>query len=250
MEQTVTIPHNWQVPASISARIAEVPGTQRCLEADGHLVLILHKLPTPASTKRHLRLFWRSPDGTWLSDHLGAGINALQQHVTEFNDRVLKLEDKESRATSAEEYLQIRREVSPIYRAARNMAVTISRGYEMFLDDRGLLACRNLAATVERTAELLKEDASYSIQHFMAKQAESQALAVRRLNLIAAIFFPILVFAAIFGMNLEQPGAVGGQKRSFGCARRTSTLNQPVTPATATSTILSARRSMLAGTSP
>ena len=49
MEQKITIPHSWQVPASISARIAEVPGTQRCLEADGHLVLILHKLPTPAA---------------------------------------------------------------------------------------------------------------------------------------------------------------------------------------------------------
>ena len=37
----------------------------------------------------------------------------------------------------------------------------------------------------------------------MAKQAESQALASHRLNVIAAIFFPILAFAAIFGMNLD-----------------------------------------------
>ena len=49
MERKMTIPHNWQIPHSISALVAEVPGTQRCLEADGHLVLILHKLPTPAS---------------------------------------------------------------------------------------------------------------------------------------------------------------------------------------------------------
>ena len=62
---------------------------------------------------------------------------------------------------------------------------------------------RNLASTVERTAELLKEDATYSLEYFMAKQAESQALAGHRLNLIAAIFFPILAFASIFGMNLE-----------------------------------------------
>ncbi len=113
MEQKITIPHTWQIPASISARISEIPGTQRCLEADGHLILILHKLPTTASAKRDLRLFWRSPDGTWASTG-GAGINALRQHVTEFNDRVLKLEEEEGRATSAEEYFQIRREVTPM----------------------------------------------------------------------------------------------------------------------------------------
>ena len=203
MEQKITIPHKWQVPASITARIAEVPGTQRCLEADGHLILILHKLPTQTGAQGYRRLFWRSPDGTWASDDLGAGINALQRHVTEFNDRLLKLEAKENRATTAEEHFHIRHEVTPIYRAAKNMSATISRGYEMFLDDRGLLACRNLASTVERTGELLKEDATYGLEYFMAKQAESQALAGHRLNLIAAIFFPILAFASIFGMNLE-----------------------------------------------
>ena len=62
--------------------------------------------------------------------------------------------------------------------------------------------CRNLAATVERTAELVKEDTTYGFEHFMAEQAESQALAAHRLNLVAAIFFPILAFASIFGMNL------------------------------------------------
>jgi len=203
MEQKVTIPHDWQIPTSISSRIAEIPGTQRCLEANGHLILILHKMPTPDDFKRDERLFWRSPDGTWVSDNLGAGINALHRHVIEFNDRVLKLEEMEIRATSAEEYFKIRHEVTPIYRAARNMSATISRGYDMFQDDRGLLACRNLAATVERTAELLKEDANFSLEYFMAKQAELQSLAVHRLNLIASVFFPILAVASIFGMNLE-----------------------------------------------
>ena len=203
MEQKITIPHNWQVPVSISARIAEVPGTQRCLEADGHLVLILHKLPTPVSANRELKMFWRSPDGAWASNELGAGINALQRHVTEFNDRLVKLEEAEARATSADEYFQIRHELAPVFRTAHNMSATISRGYELFLDDRGLLACRNLAATVERTSDLLKEDATYGLEYLMAKQAEAQSLASHRLNLVAAIFFPILAFSSIFGMNLE-----------------------------------------------
>ena len=203
MEQRITIPDDWHVPASIRARVADVPGTQRCLEADGHLILILHKLPAAVGAERFLRLFWRSPDSTWASDDLGVGINALQRHVTEYNDRVLTLEKEEDGATSAEEYFQIRGEVAPVYRAAKNMSAAISRGYELFGDDRGLLACRNLAATVERTAELLKEESTYGIEYFTAKHAESQALAAHRLNLIAAIFFPILAVASVFGMNLD-----------------------------------------------
>jgi len=203
MEQKITIPENWDIPVAISDRVSDVLGTQRCLEAEGHLVLILHKLPDTDSTRRNLRLFWRSPDGTWTSNGMGTGIKALQEHVAEFNTRVVQLEKEEDRAVSAKDFFQIRREISPIYRTTRHMSVTIERASELCADDRGLLICRNLASTVVRTAELLKEDATHSLEYFMAKQAESQALASHRLNLIAAIFFPILAFAAIFGMNLE-----------------------------------------------
>ncbi len=203
MERKVVVPHNWQVPDQIRHGIAEVAGTQRVLEADGHLVLILHKLPSVHSAKRELRMFWRSPDGKWASDDLGAGIDALQRHVIEFNSRVLQLEDMENNATSADDYFHIRTEVAPIHRAAQNMSAAISRAYEACPDDRGLLICRNLAASVERTSELVKDDATYGLEYTMAKQGELQALASHRLNLIAAVFFPILAFAAIFGMNLD-----------------------------------------------
>lgn len=203
MEKKITIPKDWEIPAAISVRVAEVPGTQRCLEAEGHMILILHKLPSTDSARRDLSLFWRKPEGTWKSDGFGHGLMALRQHVIEFNEKVMKLEVEENEAVSAEDYFQIRREISPIYRAAQHMLVTISRAYDLFPEDRDLLICRNLASTAVRTAELLKEDATHGLEYFMAKQAESQALASHRLNLIAAIFFPILAFASIFGMNLS-----------------------------------------------
>ncbi len=203
MGRKITIPNDWQIPASISSRIAEIPGAQRALEADGHLLLILHKLPTVASAERELRMFWRSPDGIWASDELDVGVGALQQHLAEFNACVSELEEMENRASSADDYFRIRRQITPIHRAAHNMSAAISRAYDMFPDDRALLACRNLAATVERMSELLKEEATYGLEYSMAKQAELQALASHRLNIIAAIFFPILAFASIFGMNLE-----------------------------------------------
>jgi Mg2+ and Co2+ transporter CorA len=182
--------------------MAEVPGAQRVLEGDGHLLLILHKLPTSSRRIRELRLFWRNSAGEWSASELGKGIKALQQHVAEFNEHLLKLEDAERAAASAEEYYQIQRAISPIHRTGKHMAATLARAHELVPEDQGLLACRNLAATVERASELLKEDATHGLQYAMAKHAESQALAGHRLNLVAAIFFPIMAFAAIFGMNI------------------------------------------------
>ena len=98
MQRIITIPDDWQIPASIRARVAEIPGAQRAIEADDHLVPILHKLPTTGSTEREIRMFWRTPDGTWSSDELEASIDALQQHVAEFNACVLKLEETENNA--------------------------------------------------------------------------------------------------------------------------------------------------------
>ncbi|MDP6447268.1 MAG: CorA family divalent cation transporter [Pirellulaceae bacterium] len=203
MVQQIRIPHNWNVPDSIRQRVADIAGAQRALEADGHLLLILHKLPDAESAQRDLRMFWRSAEGEWASNDFGPGVKSLQRHIGEYNDRVNALEDDEHRADSADEYFQIRREITPIHRAAKNMSESLSLAYQMFSDDRGLLGCRNFAAGVERTAELLKDDATYGLEFSMAKQAEAQALAGHRQNLITSIFFPILTFAAIFGMNLD-----------------------------------------------
>jgi hypothetical protein len=203
MEQRIRIPHNWSIPPSISRHVAEVPGAQRALEGDGHLLLILHRLPSGNSVARELAMFWRSDAGEWNSMGHGAGIASLRRHVAEYGERLSILEKAENSATCANDYFQIRREVTPIYRAARNMATALSRAYEMAPGDRELLACRNLALTVERSSELLKDDTTYGIEFHMAKQAEMQALASHRLNLIASVFFPILAFSSIFGMNLD-----------------------------------------------
>lgn len=202
-EQRIVVPHNWELPESMRQSIAEVPGTQRAIEAEGHLILILHKLPIAGSSQRELGMFWRSSDGTWKSNELGGGIQALQRHVNEYGNRALELEDMENKAVAADDFFYVRNEIAPVHRAAKNMFAAISRAYEILPTDKGLLICRNLAASVERTTELLKDDVTYGIEYAMAKQAEAQSLASHRLNLIAAVFFPILSFAAIFGMNLD-----------------------------------------------
>jgi Mg2+ and Co2+ transporter CorA len=60
-----------------------------------------------------------------------------------------------------------------------------------------------------RNLELLSEDVRNAIQHRSARDAEAQAQLSRqalqashRLNILAALFFPLTAVASLFGMNL------------------------------------------------
>jgi len=77
------------------------------------LILILHKLPIAGSSQRELGMFWRSSDGTWKSNELGGGIQALQQHVNEYGNRALELEDMENKAVAADDFFYVRNEINP-----------------------------------------------------------------------------------------------------------------------------------------
>ena len=83
------------------------------------------------------------------------------------------------------------------------MHEALQTGREAVADDRALISCRNQAGTIERGADLVYEDAQHGLQYAIAKQAEQQAKASHRLNVLAAFFLPIATFAAVFGMNIH-----------------------------------------------
>ena len=77
---------------------------------------------------------------------------------------------------------------------------------------------RDQAYELSRNFELLVGDAKLAMDHHIAKSAEAQAVkaeelaeAQHKLNVLAAVTFPLLVIAALLGMNLvhgmegEQP---------------------------------------------
>jgi hypothetical protein len=84
----VSIPHDWHVPGTFLKRLGDSVGRQRAMQAEGHLLLILHEPPVPGVAERKGRLFWRDPKGSWRSKPLGDGPQALKRHVNEFGDRV------------------------------------------------------------------------------------------------------------------------------------------------------------------
>lgn len=203
MARKVAIPSNWDIPPVLQRQVSEVAGSQRTLVASGQLLILLHELPTVVSADRNVRMFWRAPDGTWKSDSMGAGINALRTHLGEYAKCVHQLEQQVACAKSSDDYFTLRREASPVRRAAHNQHAALQQACEACPDDHELVSCRNWAGTIERALELVYEEGQHGLEYAMATQTEAQTQASYRLNVLAAIFLPIATAGAVFGMNLN-----------------------------------------------
>lgn len=203
-------PTGWTLPEAIRRRLGTSPGRQRAMAAEGHLLLILHAPPEPDQTQRAARLFWRLPDGQWKSSDLGTGTAALAEHLQQYRKRVERHEEHEDSARVARDYFGLLRDVVPLHRTVRNLHSALQQARELVPDDRDLIAFRDEANDLERALELLHSDLQNGLSFTVAFQAEQQAaqghamaVSAHRLNLLAALFFPIGALAAVFGMNLS-----------------------------------------------
>ena len=202
------VPETWKVPQVFRSRLRESVGRQRAMSADGHLLLILHAPPKADEPLRAARLFWRAPDGTWQST-IGPGMASLQRHLAEYRQAIDKLDVAEDLADRANEFLRILEEIAPLRRAARHLYDTLQQAREMVSNDSDLILCRDQAYSLNRQAELVQSDTQSGLDCTVARRAEEQAessqrlaLSSHRLNVLAAIFFPIVTISSIFGMNL------------------------------------------------
>ena len=221
---TLPLPSEWSLPTSFRSRLGDGPGRQRAMTAEGHLLLILHKPPTPADSDRQGRAFWRDEQGTWRSNSLGDGFQALRRHLAEFADRAEELEKQLQDADTAEEYYALLRAISPLHRTVRNLYATLQQAREMASEDRDLINARDQAGAVERAVELLHGDAKNGLDFTIAHQAEQQArqaydmaVSAHRLNLLAAAFFPIATLGTVFSMNLSHGLEEWSQPVYFWC---------------------------------
>jgi hypothetical protein len=216
------IPPAWNVPEVFKARLGDDVGRQRTMTAEGHLLLVLHEPPEPGVTERRGRLFWREPDGSWKSNSLGAGAQALKKHVAEYTARIDELDLRLQSAEAAEDFFSVLQALSPLHRACHNLHAALQEGRELVPADKDLIVCRDQADALDRTSGLLHADAKNGLDFTIARRTEEQArrgqemaVAAHRLNLLAAIFFPIATLSAIFGMNLEHGLDIGGNPFAF-----------------------------------
>lgn len=196
------LPKHWKIPTSIKERLGRDAGPQRIILEEGHLLIVLHRLPTPGSQKREGIFFWRDLDGKWEASN-GGKSNALEEHFDSFTNTLTRLTEAEDRASSAREYHKVLTELTPIARTVRNARDVMQKAREAISDDERLIDLRDRAAGLERSAELLLQDAGYGLNFTVARRAEEEADAARRLNMLAAIFLPLTAATGLFGMTMR-----------------------------------------------
>lgn len=206
------IPHTWPVPEVFRERMGSLAGRQRVMLHAGHLLVILHEIPDPETPdKRSARLFWRSPDGTWLASTGGApGIAPLRAHVESFLEAAMRLEARGDEADSADDWFALVQASGPMMRTARNLHRTLQEARDAARTDRDLITIRDLAGDAERAFELGHAHAQEGLEYTIARRAEQQSRdaqhmleAAHRLNMIAAVFLPVTAVATLLGMNLR-----------------------------------------------
>lgn len=218
MSEKSILPQTWSVPEELRKRVGKRAGRQRHMRADGHLLLILHAPPKGDEPERQGRYFWRNPSGAWMSNEFGSGIGALNKHLDQFEDLLANLDRSEEQAKTAEEYFDVLSRVTPLHRSARNLHRVLQDARTECPDCPDLIDLRDRAYAIERSAELLFEGTKQSLDFIVALRAEEQAKAslrmeasAYRLNLLAAIFFPLLTVASILGVDLLTLSALLGQ---------------------------------------
>jgi hypothetical protein len=205
------LPANWNVPEEFKSRLGESAGRQRAMSAEGHLLLVLHGPPGPDDDHRDARFFWRDAAGNWKATGMtSTGILALKNHLAEFATRLDKLEARFHTAQSAAEYFELLQAIAPIHRTTRNLHVALQNARELLPNDREIISIRDRAGELEREAELLHTDTKNGMDYTVARRSEELAgrsydmtVSAHRLNLLAALFFPIATASSIFGMNLR-----------------------------------------------
>lgn len=211
--RAMKLPSGWKLPEQIESRLGEQAGRQRAMMADGHLLLVVHKVPATESREREAVLFWRNPEGDWKSSAGGPGIPALGRMVEEYGAALAKLEAAHDRVQTADDLFKVLEAIAPLHRATKNFHSALQAGRDLireaFPKARDLIALRDHAGDLDREGELLQIEARNRLDYMIARHGEEQARlsqelshASHRLNTLAAVFLPLAGLTGIFGMNL------------------------------------------------
>jgi hypothetical protein len=203
------LPVSWELPDAIAKRLGDAAGRQRVMSDDGHLLLILHRAPTPDDDEvRHPALFWRTPSGEWRSSPDDGGLDALDAHLQAYAKSIHALDHQVDTATTPSDYFAVLRWVNPLLRSSRHQLTVLQEAREALPDERRLINARDLAADVERAIDLVASDARAGMEYSLARSSAEQAhfaheatLEARKLNRLVAFFFPLATLVAVFGMN-------------------------------------------------
>jgi hypothetical protein len=115
-----------------------------------------------------------------------------------------QLQDRHERAQTASELFGIIGPCIPLARAASNMQAALQSARDAVPEDAWLIDQRDRAVELARGFELLLADSRLALAaEEQARATQAVTLAQRKLNVIAALTFPLMAIGAAFGMNLH-----------------------------------------------
>lgn len=207
------IPPGWDLPTVIRSQFGDRSGKQRAIFADGHLVLVVHRIPGEKTKHREGVYFWRQPCGEWRTTARGQAKPALSYLIGEYEAEVTRLEELHELGTSAKQTFSVLERLGPLNRAIRNCSDALSKAHDLVNSadsSHDFQQFADHAGDVARSGELLHHDARNALDFHIALQGEIQAKhsrevekATHRLNTLATVFLPVTAVASVFGMNLH-----------------------------------------------
>ena len=146
----------------------------------------------------------------------------MNKHLDEYEDHIDRLDREEEQAKTAGDYFSVLQQLTPIHRAVRNQHQVLEEARKLCPDYREIIDARDRAYAIQRTAELLFDGTKNALDFTVAKRAEDQSqasermlVAAHRLNILAALFFPILTLTAILGVDFKTLASILGLDESF-----------------------------------
>src|SRR5688500_15921887 len=142
------LPPGWELPAAIRDRLGERSGKQRAMIEDGHLLLILHKLPRPDVTAREGAFFWRDANGDWKASGGGGGLGALKVHLEAYERAVDTLDTQLDKAQDATALFRVLEAAVPLHRSAKNQHAALQAARDGLPELREIISLRDTAADI------------------------------------------------------------------------------------------------------
>lgn len=201
---------SWELPAPIEARLGEGSyGRQRAIFEEGYLLIILHNPPGTEEIERDEVAFLRKSDGQYLCEGHDGGEQQLRKLVASYRAKWEECDALYDKGTDAEGLFNLLEMLAPLNRASTNLASALQFARDFVKEDKFLIGARDDAYEMSRAFDLLLTDAKLKLDYLMAKNAEAasvktdeMAKAQHKLNILAAITFPLMAMAALLGMNL------------------------------------------------
>ncbi len=202
--------YKWQLPKEIEQRLGETSyGRQRAIFEADHLFIVLHTPPVDDGSERECVLFLRTPEGKYFCNGIDSGEFALRRLISSYDTLFESYDDLYDNSSSATDLFKLMEVLAPVNRAATHLHLALQSARSHIEGDTFLIAMRDEAYEVSRNLELLFEDAKRALDHRIAGNTEAQARmavemasAQHKLNILAAVTFPLMAIATLMGMNL------------------------------------------------